>query len=273
MTYAAILVHAEAAPLAEPRLRLAAHIANTFEAHLIGIGAEIVYPVTVGIFGETMAVAGEDAVSADLKAAETAFEAAAAVVRKSHEWRVQTDFPESAIVRHARAADLIVVNPQAGLGLGVYSAASPGELLMQSGRPLLVAPAGMTSLDVASVVIGWKDTRESRRAVTDALPFLKRAKHVLLVGVCESGQQESAVKADLADVATALARHGVRASAAVRPHPGRGVTDDLLHVTEVQKADLLVVGGYGHTRMREWVFGGVTKELLTNPSCAVLLSH
>lgn len=273
MSYAAVLVHAEAAPEAAPRLRLAAHIANTFDAALIGVGAEIVYPVVVGAFGETMVVAGQEAIDTDLKLAETAFKAAAKEVRKGHEWRPQTDFPEQAIARHSRAADLVVANPRQGMGVGFYSAANTGELLMECGRPILVAPRHMTALEAKSIIVAWKDTRESRRAVSDALPFLKRASQVLLVGICEGGQEADGLKAELQDVAAALARHGVRASTAVRPHPGHGVAQDLMHVAEVQEADLIVAGGYGHSRLREWIFGGVTQEFLTNPGCAVLLSR
>lgn len=273
MTYAAILVHAEPGPEASARLRLAADIANTFDAVLIGVGAEIVYPITVGAFGETMVVASEEAVQSDLKAAEAAFRTAGQPVRKGVEWRVQSDFPETAMARHSRAADLVIAGPHQGMGVGFYAACNPGELLMHCGRPILVAPTGMDRLKASSVVIGWKDTRESRRAVSDALPFLKQASQVLLVGICEGEQDPNALKAELKDVAAALARHGVRASTAVRPRPSHGAAEDLMHVAEVQEADLMVIGGYGHSRLREWVFGGVTEAFLTKPDRAVLISR
>lgn len=273
MAYAAILVHAEPSEQAAPRLRLAADVANTFDAVLIGVGAEIVYPVAVGGFGETMVVAGQEAVEADLKAAEAAFKTAAQTVRKGSEWRGQSDFPEIAMARHSRAADLIIAGPHQGLGVGFYAACNPGELLMHCGRPILVAPAGMDRLKASSILIGWKDTRESRRAISDALPFLKQAAQVLIVGICEGEQDPAALKAELKDVSAALARHGVRASTAVRPRPPHGAAEDLMHVAEVQEADLMVIGGYGHSRLREWVFGGVTEAFLTKPDRAVLISR
>jgi nucleotide-binding universal stress UspA family protein len=273
MTYGAVLVHAGAAPENEPRLALAANVANDFGAVLIGVGAEVSYPVVIGGFGETMAEVGEAAVTADLKAAESAFHQAAKAVRKGSEWRCERTSPEVAMARHSRAADLIVAGPHKTFDIGLYGSPMPGELLMQCGRPLLLAPPKQTRLDADSIVIGWKDTRETHRAVSDSLPFLKKAAQVLLVGICEGDQDKGSLKAELADVAAALGRHGVKATTAVRPKPGSGVADDLMHVAEVQQAGLLVIGGYGHSRLREWVFGGVTQELLTNPTRPVLVSR
>jgi nucleotide-binding universal stress UspA family protein len=272
MSYAAIMVHAEADPEAGPRLRLAASLANAFDAMLIGVGAETIYPVVVGAFGEVMIAAGQEAVQADLVAAEAAFRAAAGGVRKGIEWRVQRDMPDDTICRHARAADLIVAGPTPGIGVGFYGAADPGQLLMESGRPILVAPKTFTQAALSRVVIGWKDTREARRAVADAMPLLERAGEVLVVEVCEQADASSA-HANVADVAAALARHGVRASTTVRPRVEGAVVDELLRVADFQEADLLVIGGYGHSRMREWVFGGVTRSLLGDPPIPVLMSR
>jgi nucleotide-binding universal stress UspA family protein len=273
MTYAAVLVHAGATPEDKPRLTLAANVANDFDAVLIGVGAEVSYPVVIGGFGETMVEAGEQAVTADLKAAEAAFHQAAKAVRKGSEWRCERIFPEMAVARHSRAADLIVAGPHTTFDIGLYGSPTPGELLMQCGRPILLAPPKLTKLDAGSIVIGWKDTRETRRAVSDALPFLQKAAQVLLVGICEGDQDNASLKAELVDVASALGRHGVKALTAVRPKPGCGVADDLMHVAEVQEAGLLVIGGYGHSRLREWVFGGVTQEFLTNPTRPILVSR
>lgn len=273
MTYTAIIAHAGSSPEAASTIALAADVANAFDAILIGVGAEVCYPVVIGGFGETIVEAGEEAVTADLKAAEAAFRKVAKDVRKGSEWRSERIFPEVAVAAHSRAADLVVAGPHKSFDIGLYGSPTPGELLMQCGRPVLIAPTGTTTLDASSIVIGWKDTRETRRAISDALPFLQKAKQVLLVGICEGGQDKDSLKAELVDVAAALARHGVRASTAVRPKPGKGVAEDLMHVAEVQEAGLVVLGGYGHSRLREWVFGGVTQEVLTDPVRPVLLSR
>lgn len=272
MTYATIMVQAEPSPEGEPRLHLAADIANRFGASLIGIGVEVLYPIVMGGFGEVMVEAGEEAIEADLKAAKTAFRKISASVVKGTEWRSQRAFPESMIARNARAADLVVAAPSHGPDVGVFSRADPGELLMTCGRPILVAAPEVSSLDASSIVIGWKDTRETRRAVADALPFLRRARQILIVEVCE-GRDEAAAQQNVADVAAWLGRHGISASMAVRPRSDESVADQLRYVAEVQEADLLVVGGYGHSRLKEWIFGGVTRAFLARPPGAVLLSR
>src|SRR6516162_4710899 len=111
-------------------------------------------------------------------------------------------------------------------------------------------------------VAAWKDTRECRRAVRDALPFLQQAKEVLLVEVGED-ESRSQAKKNLADVAAYLVRHRVIVAAEVWRRPRGPAAAELLHVVKEEKADLIVAGGYGHSRLGEWIFGGVTRELLS----------
>jgi nucleotide-binding universal stress UspA family protein len=120
--------------------------------------------------------------------------------------------------------------------------------------------------------VAWKDTRECRRAVRDALPLLQRANEVLLVGIDE-GESESSAKKTLSDVATYLLRHRIAAAHEIW-RPTRGpVPAELLHLVEDERADLIVAGGYGRTRLGEWIFGGVTHELLTSSPVCCMLSH
>jgi nucleotide-binding universal stress UspA family protein len=108
--------------------------------------------------------------------------------------------------------------------------------------------------------------------VADSLPFLKRARQVLIAAVCE-GRDEGASRAGANDVADCLARHGVKASVVVRAPGKAGVAETLLEIAEMQEAGLIVAGAYGHTRLREWIFGGMTEVFLTGCRRAVLLSH
>src|SRR5262249_41476521 len=121
-------------------------------------------------------------------------------------------------------------------------------------------------------VVAWKDTRESRRAVRDALPFLQEAKEVVLVEVGEHESQSQAKK-NLADVAAYLVRHQVVVAAEVWRRPPGLVAAELLRVVQEEKEDLIVAGGYGHSRLGEWIFGGVTRELLAASPVCCLLSH
>ncbi len=276
MSFASILVHVEVDPASEPRLRLAADLANQFDAALVGVCAEVYEPpaaaAAIGYLdGETM-VAEAGAIRQDLKLTEARFGDVAKTVRAGADWRAGVGLPSEAIIQESRAADLIVCGPRKADQWGFHEHVDAGEVLMGAGRPVLVTPPGLSRLDAASIVVAWKETREARRAVRDALPLLKRAKQVLIAEVCGT-RDDSDARARLADVAEFLGRHGVKASTAVR-HAGNGsATAALLQIADMQDAGLIVAGGYGHARMREWAFGGVTRELLSGISRPVLLSH
>jgi nucleotide-binding universal stress UspA family protein len=276
MSFSSILVHVELDPKAEPRLRLAADLASQFGAALIGVGAEIFEPPSAAaamgyVDGETL-VAEAKTVQDDLKLAEARFVDAAKDVRGGAEWRVGVGLPSELVTQEARAADLIVCAPHHGEPYGFHVQADPGDVLMQSGRPVLMTPPGLAKLDASSVVVAWKDSREARRAVADALPFLKRAQQVVVAEVCEHGD-EAGAKDRVADVAAYLARHGIKAATDVRAPVGGSAAAALLEIAEAQDAGLIVAGGYGHARLREWIFGGVTRDLLACTNRAVLLSH
>jgi nucleotide-binding universal stress UspA family protein len=175
------------------------------------------------------------------------------------------------VSREARAADLIIVGAR-HTGHSVHDLVDPGVILLRAGRPVLVVPETVAPLQLCRVLVAWKDTRECRRAVRDALPFLQQAKEVLLLGIGE-GESESNAKRTLSDVAAYLLRHGVAAVHQVW-RPARGpVAAELLRHVQDEKADLIVAGGYGHSRVGEWVFGGVTHELLASSPVCCVLSH
>jgi nucleotide-binding universal stress UspA family protein len=110
------------------------------------------------------------------------------------------------------------------------------------------------------VVIGWKDTREARRALQDSLPLLHEAKSVLVSEVCDGGT-ETATRKHLDDVVRYLARHRIAASAITTLAKG-SIANELIGISQAENADLIVAGAYGHARLGEWVFGGVTRDLL-----------
>jgi nucleotide-binding universal stress UspA family protein len=170
-------------------------------------------------------------------------------------------------LREARAADLLIIGRRHS-----RDDADPGVIVLRAGRPVLLVPDTVATLPLRRVVVAWKDTRESRRAVRDALPFLQEAKEVVLVEVGEDESQSQAKK-NLADVAAYLVRHRVIVAAEVWRRPRGPVAAELLHVVQEEKADLIVAGGYGHSRLGEWIFGGVTRELLSASPVCCLLSH
>jgi nucleotide-binding universal stress UspA family protein len=137
---------------------------------------------------------------------------------------------------------------------------------------VLFVPQGIDRLSARRVVVAWKDTRECRRAVNDALPILREAEQVLLLEVCEHGSEEEAVQR-LDDVANYLGRHRVPVGAKAYLHAKGTIAAKLLAFARDEKADLLVAGAYGHSRLGEWIFGGVTREFFDTSQISCLLSH
>lgn len=270
-TYATLLVHAESAVASGNRVEAAAALARDLGAHLIGLGAETfeTIPDPGGIYGSgDWLVLLQEQVNNDLQAAETRFRRDAAGA--DFEWRSAQDYPNRAMARTARAADLVVASPRSRAA--TTSSVDPVELVMDAGRPVLLVPDGVRRLRANAIVVAWKDTREARRAVADALPLLRRAEDVVVQAVCDPDDHDAAAF-QATDVATALQRHGVPASAAVAHAKPDDVADVLRQAADRASADLIVAGAYGHSRAREWAFGGVTYELMHRPPCCVLFSH
>jgi nucleotide-binding universal stress UspA family protein len=121
------------------------------------------------------------------------------------------------------------------------------------------------------VVLAWKDSREARRALTDAIPFFEAASAVLVLAVCPEIDADQA-KIQVEDVSAALARRGIKAEAKVALHAHSDGLE-ILNQAAAFGADLIVCGAYGHTRFGEWVFGGVTRDLLGQDERYLLLSH
>jgi nucleotide-binding universal stress UspA family protein len=140
------------------------------------------------------------------------------------------------------------------------------------GRPVLTVPNGIAELRARRVVIGWKDVREARRAVRDALPILQDAEEVMLVQVSETAVRDEAVRG-LDDVATYLISHRVGVMAKVYLRCTTTIASELLAFAQKEKSDLLVAGAYGHNRLGEWMFGGVTRDLLGRSPICCLFAH
>lgn len=180
--------------------------------------------------------------------------------------------PQRALAIEARHADLSVMATagrgadDAGLARALFSA-----LLFESGRPVLVVPSHHpVETPLHHAVVAWKPTREATRALHDALPLLSTASSidVVTVDVDDSGD---AVALSV-DIATHLARHGLAVNVVNLQRNGTVATTLLRHAA-TSNAQLLIAGGYGHSRLREWVLGGTTRELLQAIHLPVLFSH
>ncbi|MFB0489922.1 nucleotide-binding universal stress UspA family protein [Methylobacterium sp. OAE515] len=270
MSYANILVSVDLAETAPDRIRLAASLARRFDADLTGAAAaEVPAPLFAHDIRDAQAqfdrARGE--ILQELERARDVFARCAGETART-DWRGATERPFVHIIEQGRAADLLVVGRSApgDLDPGPLGFAL-GPILMEAGRPVLVVPPRVADLSGRRIVVAWKDTPEARRAVSGALPFIRSADQVFVVTAGEGARFEGAQ-----DVARHLARHG----ASVTTHLLTTTVSDgepILRFAREQEADLIVMGAYGHSRLRGWAFGGATRDVLQSTAICCLMAH
>ena len=278
MSYRNIVVHVDHSARCPERIRVATQIALVEGAHLIGVAPTGL--VLLGPDSET-AVLGAYYDQTLHRLRERCNEANAAfdaLVKneglRSWEHRVADDEHGYAIALHGRYADLIVI----GQSDANDSATGPRmdfaeHVFLNSGRPTLIIPYAGTFDSVGTdVLIAWNASRECARAVTDALPLLKRAKRVRVLVVNGEASFEGHGAEPGADIGLYLSRHDVRVEV-VQDKTQLAVGDALLSRAADYDCDLLVMGGYGHSKFREFLLGGVTRTLLECMTIPVLMSH
>ncbi len=274
MIYSTIMVQLDIDAPATPRLTLAWDLARRFEADLIAFSAadqHLVVPSEIdGTVTAKVARRQVEAIEDRLSVLKSEFENLTQDSNRAS-WRGMVGDPTRFLALHARAADLIIVGSPEVSGIDRYRTIDPGELIVSAGRPVLFASEGQQPLKAENVLIGWKDAREARRAVVDAMPFLTGAAQVL-VATIEEGDGAIARESG-ADVVRFLMKHGVKARLDVLDVGGANATEALVELAREIGADLMVSGGYGHSRLRQWAFGGVTRTLLQHGSINRLIAN
>lgn len=273
--YATLMVHLELGRLNTALLGVAHAMAVRFQAGVVGIAVGTPMQMTYGDGYVYPELIDQDRtqLESDCAAAAAEFHAAFAGHAGLVQWRsaVVLTSLSTYLAEAVRCADLMITGVTSDSVLDNPPHMSTGALVMQAGRPVLIVPAGVGPPALDHVLLGWKDTREARRAAFDALPLLRQAGAVTILGIAAEARLDTA-RAGLEDVASWLGRHGVVAKTLAAPSSGDGpalfqaVADDLA-------VDLVVAGAYGHSRVREWAFGGVTRNLLRRTSRCCLLSH
>jgi len=173
------------------------------------------------------------------------------------------------IADEARGADLIVASQHGGAGAD-EPPIDPGELIMAGGLPVLVVPPDVDRLAARRILLGWKNTLQARSAISVALPLLTAADAVEVVRIADD---EANAQVELADVAERLRLHGVKVSCAAERRERRPVAQSLVDRARNHNADLIVVGAYAQPRLHQWVFGGVTRDLLARSTLPVLYAR
>lgn len=276
MTYASLLVAVDDSPESDGRLGLACDLANAFNAHLTGLGTGSIAPPLYdplaggAMIGELLALY-RDMAEAEVERARTRFSDVVRTRDVETEWRGQIGSPGEACLRAARAADLVILggrNTRAP-----YHAPDAADVLMGCGRPVLVTPPTRVRNPVGEpALVAWKDCREARLALAGAIPLLQRAQGVTLYAI-RSGEDKDAADGELADVVRFLARHEIAAEPVIALPGETSAGRQILNEAFARRAGLIVAGGYGHARLREWALGGVTRDLLHDSPVCLCLAH
>jgi len=256
-------------------VQVAGDLAERFGAGVIGVAA--CQPMQI-VYGDAYVppnLIEEDRkqIDLELKAAEAEFRTGLQGRVGRLEWRstVTVYSLSRYVARQARSADLVVTGVDRDVSLfDMTRHTDLGDLVMQAGRPVLVVPTA-AKVKFDRVLVGWKDTRESRLAVLNALPFLAKATQVTVAEIADEEVLAEA-RTDVADIVGWLKNHGIKAEPLAVASKGDDAAQ-LSAIAQDQNADLVVAGAYGHSRLREWVLGGVTRDLLLHTSRCSLLSH
>jgi nucleotide-binding universal stress UspA family protein len=272
-----IEVFVDATPEGDKRVDYAAALAHQSGAHLAGIhvvsAARPEHRTDYYVVGKAIraSLAWQKAVDeAATTTVRRRFEAISAKRDLSAEFRViRRGGPDEDLILSSLHSDLVVIGQRELQQLAGYL--SPERLLFASGAPILVVPSGWKSEPIGQkILVGWNASREARRAVADALPFLVAAPSVTLL-VVDSNDRHGEEPG--ADIALYLARHGVHVEVEQVASRGSPVADIILSYATDHGVDLIVIGAYSHARSVEMVFGGVTRTLLRQAPIPVLTSR
>jgi nucleotide-binding universal stress UspA family protein len=275
--YKTLLVHYDAGRTAPKRLETAIQVAAMSDAHVICLFALDAEPIPTHAFeARELIVETQKRVRAErLAAARAGYEDC---LRRSGyakcEWRDTGADALGAVALQARYVDLVVIGQQNDEWPSGVSKELERALPLSTGRPVLVVPYAFEERAVARrVMVAWDASREAARAVRDALPLLGRASQVHVVTVDARATAEGHGEEPGADIGLFLARHGVKVTIARQDSAGVDAGNVLLSRAADLQSDLIVSGAWGHSRLQEFVLGGVTRTLLASMTVPVFMSH
>lgn len=263
----------------EGDLKLAADLCEQIGAHLSVLVLELAAPPSGGEYAAVVSPAWLEERQAEMKRLQKRISDVAGFLSKSAvSADLSDDYPDTGwadevIGRRARYADLTILGPDLLASHTLKDKAIKGTLF-SSGKPILLVPEGSRpTLKPKCIIVAWDARVESSRAVRESLDMLKGAGevHLVMVDPVEGEFHHGAEPG--ADAATYLARHGVKVTVERLPSSNHSVADVLRQRAGDVAAELMVMGGYGHSRLRERIFGGVTKSMLERQSLPVLMAR
>ena len=282
MTYKTLMVNLQLGSTNAPLLQAAVALARQYDARTVGIAACQPLQLVYGDGYSSGDLYEQDRLQTQrrMHAAEAEFHAAMQGQVLDATWRSTVSYaaPADDLAEQARCADLVLTSAPAASGATPEGdffeqsrAVNTSDLVMRVGRPVLRVPNALVPPTLQRVLVAWKDTREARRAVADALPLLKRAAYVVVAAVAPNGALDAA-HLQLNDVAAWLLAHGVKCEVMAQLATGND-SNALYALAQDAGVDVLVAGAYGHSRLREWALGGVTRDLLLGSERCAFLSH
>lgn len=275
--YKDIVVHLDGTAEDDIRLAHAERLAGQCDARLTGLFTNVLPDpaLYIGEFGTSLIGQLTETAVKEGDAIKWRLEQRFARLGVANELRRIQGFPgqvEHAVASEARWADLFVASCPYGDALDRWRSVIEG-VMFAGGRGLYLVPHDSKSpAAIGTVLIGWVDSRQATRALTEALPLLRLATQVRLVTVQETAHGRLGGAEALVDIAAHLGRHGVEATVSVLSSPDTPAAA-LLDEAHRISADLLVIGAYGHSRFREWILGGVTEDLLATADLPLLMAH
>ena len=279
MSYKTILVHLHDVDRVKLLLSAAVPLARAHEAHLIGLSVIPPFVVIPASDGAAMSVTIDEhreLYKQEMQTIQSLFDDATKNQTFTAEWRkddAKFGTGPGLIVEHGHTADLIIASQKRPDWNNTALLEAPERLCLESGRPVLLVPnRGTIVCPPKRITIAWNGRREATRAVFDALPLLKSAEAVNVLSILTG---RSAGEADLpgAELCTTLARHGVKCEATQATAIEPNVATEILRLAKASGSDMLVMGCYGHSRLREFILGGASRDILAAMSIPVFMSH
>ncbi len=281
MCYKTILVCLNDIKSADELLKVSIDLAHKNSGHLIGLYVKTIFDVSPHIGqGEIPGALfqqheeQEEKISKEL---EAKFRDKTNLANISAEWssvRAYSPDIKGQILNRARCCDLIVVSQGDPSGPDTGQDVLAHNLVIEGGRPILVIPRDRVIHSVGEFpLVAWNASHQASRAVFDALPFLKQAKMTNITWINPSGFPDSDIEMAGSEIATSLSRHDIKANIVHNTHRPTNIGTALLDMAKENGSDMIVMGGYGHSRLSEYLFGGATYHILKHMTIPIFLSH